>query len=254
MAQIKLRVLMVGMAVALCTAVGARADEAPSETNVSGKVYEGEHLALVDSSPPLYDLTLTTKKGSGVDHEQIVDVDPKGNRFCTQTLDFDGDVPKAYTLSNTVTGQAGKLTVTPSELVLEWTEGGKTKVAKVARPALFAVGPSIGRLIERHLADLTAGRRVAFRMVVLNRLDTYGFRAVVAAKSSDEPIPQIKSGRWLRVHVEADSGIARLFAPKITAIVDAKTGVTLAVNSPMPSPRADESVLKSGTIRYEGFR
>ncbi len=144
--------------------------------------------------------------------------------------------------------------MTPTELVMEWTEGGKTKVSKVARPALFAVGPSSGRLIARHVTDLTAGRRVVFQMVVLNRLETHGFRAMVMAKNSDEPIPQIKSGRWLRVRIEADSGLARLFAPKITAIIDAKSGETLAVSSPIPSPRAGESVIKSGTIRYEGFR
>jgi hypothetical protein len=240
--------------VALCTPDGASAQDPPTLRTVSGKAYEGEHLALVDSSPPLYTLSLTTEKSPGVDRMRVVDFDSKGRSFCTQTVDFDGGSPKAYTFSNPIANQTGKLTVTPTEIVMEFTEGGRTRVSREARPALFAVGPSITRLVEQHVADLSAGRTVAFRMVVVNRLETYGFRAVRESPSSDEPIVQVKSGQWMRVRVEPDSGIARMFAPKVVSIVDARTGQTLAVKGPIPSPGADGGIIKGGTIRYEGFR
>jgi hypothetical protein len=240
--------------VALCVADGTRAQEPPTVRTVSGKAYEGEHLALVDSSTPLYTLSVTTEKSPGVDRMQVVDFDRNGRSFFTQTVNFDGASPKAYTFSNSVANQTGKLTVTPTEIVMELTEGGKTKVSREARPALFAVGPSITRLIEQHVGDLSAGRTVAFLMVIVNRLETHSFRAIRESASSDEPIPQVKAGQWIRVRVEPDSGIARMFAPKIVLIVDAKTGQTLAVNGPIPSPSPDGGLVKGGTIRYEGFR
>src|SRR5262249_14001522 len=182
------------------------------------------------------------------------DFDSKGRSFCTQTVDFNGGSPTAYTFSNPIANQTGKLTVTTTEIVMEFTEGGRTRVSREARPALFAVGPSITRLVEQHVADLSAARPVASRRVVVTRLETYGFRAVRESPSSDEPIVQVKSGQWIRVRVEPDSRIARMFAPKVVSIVDARTGQTLAVNGPIPSPGADGGVIKGGTIRYETFQ
>jgi hypothetical protein len=247
-------VMAVVTGIALCASDGARAQDPPTVRTVQGTAYEGEHLALVDSSTPLYTLSVTTEQGLGVDRIQVIDFDRSGQSFVTQTIDFDGAAPKAYTFSNPVASQAGKLTVTPTEVVMEWTEGGRTKVSREPRPAVFAVGPSVTRLLEQHVADLSAGRTVVFRMVVVSRLATYGFRAVRESARSDEPIAKIKSGQWMRVRVEPDSGIARMFAPKIVSIVDARTGQTLAVHGPIPSPGADGGILKGGTIRYEGFR
>jgi hypothetical protein len=214
---------------AICAPDGAQAQSEPPLRTVSGRAYEGQHLAPVDSATPLYTLSVTTQKGAGVDRIQIIDFD-HGRTFFTQTIDFDGTSPKSYAFSNSVAKQTGKLTVTPTQLVMELTDHGETKVEREARPALFAVGPSIMRLVEQHVADLSAGRAVMFRMVVVNRLETYGFRAVREPSRSDEPIPQVKAGQWMRVWVEPDSGMARMFAPKVLVIVDAKTGETLAVN------------------------
>jgi hypothetical protein len=239
---------------ALCAPDGARAQDPPTVRTVSGKAYEGEHLALVDSSTPLYTLSVTIEKSPGVDRMQVVDFDRSGANFFTQTIDFDGASPKGYAFSNSVANQTGKLTVSSTELVMELTEGGKTKVSREARPTLFAVGPSVTRLVEQHVADLSAGRTVVFSLVVVNRLATYSFRAIREPASSTEPIQQIKSGQWMRVRIEPDSGIARIFASKIVSIVDARTGQTLAVNGPIPSPSADGGIIKGGTIRYEGFR
>jgi hypothetical protein len=249
---VALLVMMAGFAI--CTPGGANAESASPLSTVSGRAYEGQHLAPVDSSTPLYTLSVTTQKGAGVDRIQIIDVDRNGRSFFTQTIDFDGASPKSYAFSNSVARQAGKLIVTPTELVMELTERGETKVAREARPALFAVGPSITRLVEQHVDDFSAGRAVMFRMVVVNRLETYGFRAVSEPSSSDEPIPQVKAGQWMRVRVEPDGGMARMFAPKVVLIIDAKTGQTFAVNGPIPSPGSDGGMIKNGTIRYEGFR
>jgi hypothetical protein len=231
----------------------AEAQESSTVRTISGKAYEGEHLSFVDASDPLYTLSVTTMKSPGVDRVLIHDLDQGGRSFAAQTIDFDGVSPKSYAFSNSVAQQSGKLSVTPTELVMEFTEGGKTSVAREARPALFAVGPSIARLVEQHVGALAAGRTVLFRMVVVNRLETHGFRAVREPASSDETIPQVKAGKWLRVRIEADGGMARLFAPKVALIVDVQTGQTLAVSGPIPSP-TNSGMIKKGTIRYEGFR
>ncbi len=68
MSRSRFSMLAAVVALGFCAPNGARAEEPPTQTTISGKAYEGEHLALVDSSAPLYTLTLTTKKGSGVDH------------------------------------------------------------------------------------------------------------------------------------------------------------------------------------------
>jgi hypothetical protein len=239
---------------ALCAPEAARAQDSSGLRTVAGMAYEGEHLALVDSSTPLYTLSLTTERSAGVDRMQVVDRDRSGRGFCTQTVDFAGGSPKGYTFSNPGANQTGRLTVTPTEIVMEFTEGGRTRVAREARPALFAVGPSVTRLVEQHVTDLLAGRTVVFRMVVVNRLETYGFRVVRESADAGEPLVQVRSGQWMRVRIEPDSGIARMFAPKIVSIVDARTGQTLAVNGPIPSPAPEGGVIKGGTIRYEGFR
>jgi hypothetical protein len=250
----KMRVTAVVAGFALCASGGAHAEDSSPVRTVSGVAYEGQHLALVDASTPLYSLSVTTERSPGVDRMQVVDVDRGGRTFFTQTIEFDGPSPKGYSFSNSITNQAGKLIVTPTELLMELTEGGKTTTARAARPPLFAVGPSVTRLVEQPIGDLSVGRTVVFRMVVVNRLDTYGFRAVRESISSDEPIPQLKAGQWLRIRIEPDSGIARMFAPRIISIVDAKTGQTFAVNGPMPSPTANGGMMKDGTIRYQGFR
>jgi hypothetical protein len=91
-------------------------------------------------------------------------------------------------------------------------------------------------------------------MVAINRLQVFKLRMIREPGRADEPIPQVKSGKWLRVRIESESSVARLFAPKFSNIVDAKTGHTLLVSGPLPSPEPGTGMLKKGTIRYEGFR
>jgi hypothetical protein len=239
--------------VATSLPVGAPlAEEAAVQTQtVSGKAYEGEHLSGSGWPEPLYSVSLTSEKGSGIDRVQIVNMDHRGRPFFTHTIDFDGECPKAYSFSNTASKQEGKVTVTPTELVMELTENGKTKTAKAPRPRLFAVGPSVSRIVERHVGEIAAGRSVAFRMVAIQRLEVFALHVQREPARPDEPIPEIKSGQWLRLRTEPESALARMFAPKISTIVDAKTGQTLFVSGPLPSPAPGGGMLKSGTIRYE---
>src|SRR5262249_16413258 len=153
------------------------AEGAAVETQTrSGKAYEGEHLSGSGFPAPLYSISLVTERGAGIDRLRTINSDRQGRQFFTQTVDFDGEVPKAYTFSNTVAKQEGKLSVTATELIMELTADGKTKTAREARPTLFAVGPSIGRIVERHLSELTAGKSIKFRMVAVNRLQTFALR------------------------------------------------------------------------------
>jgi hypothetical protein len=133
---------------------------------------------------------------------------------------------------------------------MELTEQGKTKTTRSPRPAVFAVGPSIGRIIERHVAELAAGKSIAFKMAAVNRLQVFALRVIREPNRADEPIAQVRSGEWLRLRTEPESGVARMFAPKITSIVDARSGRTRLVVGPLPSPVDGAGMLKTGTIRY----
>ena len=243
--------ILVGAAAWLHVAAVA-AEGTPVRTQtVSGKAYKGEHLSGSNWPEPIYSVSLVSEKGPGIDRLRITNTDPRGRLFFTHTVDFESDSPTAYTFSNTAAKQEGKLAVTARELLMELTEDGKTKTAKESRPPLFAVGPSIMRIVEKHIGEIVAGRTIAFRMVAINKLQTFALRMSREPAQANEPIPQIKSGQWIRLRVEPESSIGRLFAPKISNMVDAKTGQTLFVTGPLPSPDSGVGMLKEGTIRYE---
>ena len=103
------------MGIALSAMGDAHAQTPPTVQKVNGKGYDGTHLALVDSSAPLFTLAVTTEKGPGVDRMQIVDVDRSGKTFLTQSIEFEGANPKTYVFSNSAAKQSGKLTVTPTD-------------------------------------------------------------------------------------------------------------------------------------------
>jgi hypothetical protein len=217
---------------------------------VSGQAYEGEHLTDHDRSPPLYSVSLVAEQGPGVDRLRIINTDAHGRQFILQMIDFDGESPRAYAFTNSAARQKGQLTVTPNELIMELTEDGKTKSVRAPRPPLFAVGPSIARIIERHIGEIAAGKSVAFRMVAVNRLQIFALRVIREPSLPDEPLAQVRSGEWLRLRTEPESAVARVFAPKIVSIVDAHSGRTLFVVGPLPSPVEGAGMLKKGTIHY----
>jgi hypothetical protein len=244
--------LALGTACWLYVAPAAGEDSAVRTQTMSGKAYEGEHLSGARWPEPIYSVSLVTEKGPGLDRLRVVDTDPSGRQFSTQTVDFDGDSPKAYVFSNVASNQAGRLSVTPNELIIEFTEGGTTKTAREPRPPLFAVGPSIGRIVAGHLGEIIAGKSIAFRIVAPNRLETFGVEVTREPSRSDETIGQVKSGQWIRLRVGPDSAVGRLFAPKVSIVVDARTAQTLFVSGPLPSPEPGVGMLKQGTIRYDG--
>jgi hypothetical protein len=243
--------MAVGAAAWLCVAIALADDLSVRTQTRSGKAYEGEHLSGSNWPAPLYFVSLVTEKGPGVDRLRTSSTDPRGRSFFSQTVDFDGDSPKAYAFSNSVVGQEGKLTVTPSELAMELTEHGRTRTAREPRPPLFAVGPSINRLVEGHLSEIAAGQSISFRMVVVNRLQTFAVRIIRESADAGEPIAQVKSGQWMRLRIEAESPVARLFAPKVLTIVDTRTGQTLFLSAPLPSPDPGVGTLDRGTIHYD---
>jgi len=221
---------------------------------VSGSVYDGEHLFGGTWPAPLYAVRLEVTESPGIDHLRAVSLDQSGRVFLVQTVDFDGGVPRLFSLSNVALNQTGALTVTGSELVMEFTENGTMKTAREPRPALFAVGPSVSRLIEQHVASISEGKPLEFRMVVVNRLQTYGFRASRDVERVNEELAQVRSGEWMRIRLEPSSAVARLFAPKILMIVDTKRGETIMMSAPLPSPDPHLGTLKRGTIRYNAPR
>jgi hypothetical protein len=233
-----------------CSRVRAEGSRVETQTR-SGKVYDGEYLSGSSFPEALYSISLVTETGNGVDRLRSFNTDRRGRQFFVQTVDFDGATPKAYTFSNVAAKQDGKLTVTATELIMELTEDGKTKTAREARPPLFAVGPSISRIVERHIDELVAGRSITFRMVAVNKLQTFALRVLREAKRPNEPIPQLRTGQWILLRTEPESAVARMFAPKILTIVDAKTGRTVFVSGPVPSPAPGVGMLKRGTIHYE---
>ena len=199
---------------------------------------------------PLYSVSLTSEKGAGIDRLRFISTDRRGQAFFTQTVEFEGDTPKAYSFSNTAAKQEGKLSVTPNELIMEFTDGGKMRTATKPRPNLFAVGPSIGRIIETHLAELSAGKTINFDLVVVSRLTTYAVRITRETGRTNDSFPQVKSGQWIMLRTEPQSALARAFAPTIFTIVDARTGRPRFVSAPIASPEPGGGNLKRGTIHY----
>jgi hypothetical protein len=220
----------------------------------TGSAYDGDLLAASSWPAPLYAVRMVREKGTGVDRLRTVYTDRGGRDFYTQTVDLEGDVPKAYVFSNDASRQAGKLSVTPTELVMELTQDGKTKVAREPRPALFAVGPSVTRIVEAHIGELAAGAGITFRVVALPRLESFAVRVVREPARANETIPEVKAGRWMRLRIEPESAILRLVAPTIQLVVDAKTGRTALMSGPISSPDPAVGMIKKGTVRYHDAR
>lgn len=221
---------------------------------LSGLACQGEHFSDFDSTKPLYSLRIVTEKGKKVDRLSLTDTDNDGKPFSVQTVDFENEVPKTFVSTNRLLKEENKMTVTDKELILVATRNGKTKEREMPRPKLFAVGPSINRIITDSLPDLAAGKSISFQMVLVDRLTTYGFRLVRERPKDREPLPQVKSGQWLKLRMEIEDPFLGVFAPKIYFIVDAKTGMPQYVSSPIPSPRPGQGMLGRGTIHYQLVR
>jgi len=251
-ARSKMRVVLTlaGAAAWLNAAVAMAESSTVEARTISGKAYDGEHLSSTSWPEPLYSVSLTSEKGAGIDRLRFISTDRRGQAFFTQTVEFEGDTPKAYSFSNTAARQEGKLSVTPNELIMEFTDGGKTRTATKPRPNLFAVGPSIGRIIEKHLAELSAGKTINFDLVVVSRLTTYAVRITRETGRTNDSFPQVKSGQWIMLRTEPQSALARAFAPTIFTIVDARTGRPRFVSAPIASPEPGGGNLKRGTIHY----
>jgi hypothetical protein len=237
-------------AIALVGVVMSTDSSALETHTVSGKAYEGEHPTNLERLTPLYSVSLVTEKGPGIDRLRVTNTDERGRQFFIQTIDFDGDSPRTYSFSNSAAQQSGKLWVTAGELIMELTEDGRTRTIRSPRPAVFAVGPSISRIIERHIGEIAAGKAFALKMAAVNRLQIFALRVMREPNQADDPIAQVRSGEWLRLRTEPESAVARMFAPKITSIVDTRSGRTLLVVGPLPSPVGGAGILKKGTIRY----
>ena len=100
--------MAVGIAASIHGAVAAAEDTPVQTQTVSGKAYDGDLLSGSSWPAALYSIKLVTEKGPGLDRLSSVSIDPHGRSFFSQTVDFDGDSPKAYTFSNAALGQAGK--------------------------------------------------------------------------------------------------------------------------------------------------
>jgi len=215
-----------------------------------GKVYEGEHLSDEALPQPIYSVRLTVEKSPGLDRIRVTDIDKEDNPFHEQTVDLDGDMPKTFSFYNHLLDQKGSLTVTPTELRMEFTQKGQTRSARQPRPPVFAAGPSVDRLIESHIAQLRDGKAVPFRIVVPDRLGVYSMKIRSEPPRADEPLARVKAGDWLRLRLEIDDPLFGLFAPKVLFVVEARTGRVLRVFAPLPSPAPGKGSL-NGTIRYD---
>ncbi len=219
-----------------------------------GQACAGEHFSDFEDAKPIYSLSIVTEKGKGVDRLRLVDKDNNGEPFSVQTVEFEAGLPKTFISTNPLLEQVNHLTVTDKALILETTQKGQTKKAQFPRPKLFAVGPSINRIIMDSLVALTAGKSISFQMVVVDRLKMYGFRLIREKIDDHELLPQVKSGEWLKIRMEIEDPLFAVFAPKIYFIVDGKTGLPHYVSSPIPSPQPGAGMLGRGTIHYEVVR
>jgi hypothetical protein len=229
----------------------AEASDSLATRITRGRAYAGDGLDTQPLGRPLYEITLQRQVLSSGSRLRVTSTTADGGPFLVQVVDFDQGAPIHYTMTNTATNQRGTLEVTPTELVMQFTDNGKTKSARERRPRLFAVGASVLDLVESHAADLAAYRELTFSMVALDRLQLFDLKVIREHPKDREAIPEIATGRWMVLRLEPANGLFALFAPKPHMVVDVKSGKVAQVIGPLPSPEPGVGRISNGTIRYD---
>ncbi len=222
-----------------------------SQTTVTtGRAYAGDWRPNLRQTTPLYEIKLVAERGPGLDRLRATNTDEQGRVFYEQLVVYENDVPKSYTLTDRASNLSGTLAATGAELLLTLSRGGKTKRAEKKQPPLFAVGPSIARLLERRIGELRASHAVELAIVAVTKLQIYDLKVVREDLGDDEPIPQVRSGAWLRLRMEPANALFRIFAPRISLIIGAQSGILECVVGPIPLPAAGAGNI-AGIVCYD---
>jgi hypothetical protein len=217
-------------------------------TPMVGRAYEGDATVGVPAGEPLFLVRQVWEEKSGESQLTVTNLDATGRELQRQTVAFRLGVPVAYAMNNPTAGQDAKATVSGDDLQLEFRDGGETKSARKPRPAVVAMGPSIGSLIGEHLGELKAHRAVPFGMAVPARLDVFELKLVTI--DDDDPGRRGPDGRPLmKVALQPTSVLGKLFAPKMEAFVDPDSGRMVKFRGPLPKPNGD--LMKVGTVLYD---
>jgi hypothetical protein len=240
------RVLVVALAASETASPSPGPPEVVSSI-VRGNAYEGDQLDTATISPVI-SVKLVREMSGGTNRLRTSTFDRNGQEFLSQTVTFESGLPSSFSMSSPTAGTSGSLVVTKNELVMDFTDRGRHRTEHKKRPQLFAVGPSVLALIESHISALRSGKEVEFEMVVLNRLDTFSLK-LVPIHDDQRRLPQLGDGSWIEIALQPRDPIARLFAPKMVAIVEAASGRTVMFLGPLPTPSGEMG--KIGIIKYD---
>jgi hypothetical protein len=222
---------------------------APAAHVIRGRAYEGDGLQNA-LGKALYDISLVRSSGPNGDHLRVVSTAFDGREFLVQDIDFDrGGTPTHYAMVNSAARHQGRLEVTPTKLLIEFSSDGKKQSASVARPPVFAVGASVLDLVEAHTEDLVAGKEVRFGVAALDRLQVFDVK-LERERDEGQAVPEVRAGRWIVVALKPSNGLFALFAPKMRILLDVERKKVAMVIGPMPSSEPGGG-MSSGSVRYE---
>ena len=152
---------------------------------------------------------------------KAVDGKPIGER----SLDFSRfEYKPGYLFKDVRNGYEEGSVAEDADLLVHFRDSTKAplheKRLKVPEPCV--VNGGLGPFLKRHWADLEAGKRLAFNMVVPARLDYFRFMAYEDAKST---LPEKETGGRISkaVVIEPQSSLLRMLLPAIIMHYDVKT-------------------------------
>jgi hypothetical protein len=103
--------------------------------------------------------------------------DPKGNVAVSEKLTYQAGKPQRYEYEQKQSKESGGVEFKDGKFKMIFnTSEGKTRTEEQDRPENLVVGPMLMYYLNDHWSELEKGQEIRVRIVVLDRLDTFGFK------------------------------------------------------------------------------
>jgi len=121
-----------------------------------------------------YERTESMKGSQRVGMARYFDLD--GKEVCSEELiTEDGKLVK-YTVEDKQTNELSVAETVGDRVAMIYTKGEKTKSKEIRPEPNFTAGPMMLYYLKEHWDELNAGKDIPFRIPVIDRLDTFGFK------------------------------------------------------------------------------
>jgi hypothetical protein len=162
----------------------------------------------------LFTLQATRGGALWVDHYK----DAQGGDAVIERVAFEEDRPVSYEFDDRQQGGLGKVQVQGQELLLSWTQDGKTKEKRVPAPKTLILGPLYADLLRQRWDPLMAGEAIVGTVPVLSR-----DRLMTATLAFKRSPAQDKGDGTLCVVMKPANWFVALFFPPINLHFDPAT-------------------------------